>query len=97
MVLLNANSWGKISTFCIILVVYLGHGIFLLAELLFSKSAFGKGLKLPNWGVVLGKKWCTSIVALVMRQSYYHHTARVPNTCVFCTFGHTPYLDSSVC
>ena len=68
--LLNPKS-SEIRHFlwCLILVVYLGHGIFhplVAAVLVFFKSVFGGDLKLPNRGIS-GTKWCTSIVARVYR------------------------------
>ena len=53
----------------ILLVVYLGHGILHpVAAAYFSPILLfrEKCLKLPNWGVVLETKWCTSIVACVI-------------------------------
>ena len=49
-----------------ILVVYLGHGIFHpVAVLVFFKSVFGKVLSSQIEGVVLEKKWSTFSVARV--------------------------------
>ena len=73
--LLNPNRGEKRPFFCMILVAYLGAvGLFFR-----DHSSFGffskenqflvrRGLKRPNWGVVLEKKkWRTSIVARVWK------------------------------
>ena len=55
-----------------ILLVYLGHGMFhpVVAALFFSKSVFGRGLELPNSGTT-EKKWRTSIVERVSHSLEY--------------------------
>ena len=54
---LNRRKYDIFFFFGMIIVVYLGHGIFNPVEDVFcSKSGFGRGLKLPNSGTP-ERKW----------------------------------------
>ena len=80
--LLNPKS-PKIGNFVLmILIVYPGHGVFHLgAVLVFSKSVFGRGLKLPNWGKFVKNMvyLCRSMGILLQRGFALADSSRASN------------------
>ena len=89
--LTNPNSSEIIQHFsCMILLVYLGHGILhpvYRSSFIFSlESALWRGLKLPNPGTS-ENKWCTSVVALTCRNIHGTNLSSKNNTS--CTPGKT--------